>query len=85
MNELFHLSDKHPRFIDTPRGRGTIQAFDCEDAMARDALLKRMKSKGIQVGPVGDHGVRLRPSLYFEPKHADIFVESLDETCKELA
>ena len=52
--------------------------------MARDALLKQLKANGIHSGAVGDHGVRLRPTLYFEEKHADIFADRLDKTCKEL-
>ena len=77
MNEINHLADKHPKFIQKNRGLGTFQAFDCGDAARRDALIKQMKTHGVQCGGVGDHGIRLRPSLYFEPKHANIFASSL--------
>ena len=85
MNELNYLSEKHPNFISTPRGLGTFQAFDCKDVMARDALIKKMRNLGVQCGPVGDAGIRLRPTLYFEEKHADIFVDRLDKACTDLA
>lgn len=52
--------------------------------MTRDALMKRMKNLGVQTGPVGDAGIRLRPTLYFEEKHADIFVDRLDKACTDL-
>ena len=84
-NELEYLSEKHPNFIGTPRGLGTFQAFDCQDVMTRDALIKRMKNLGVQCGPVGDAGIRLRPTLYFSEKHADVFVDRLDKACTDLA
>ena len=39
-NELNHLAEKHPKFIQKNRGIGTFQAFDCGDAPTRDAIIR---------------------------------------------
>lgn len=39
--------------------------------------------KGVNLGGSGERAVRLRPMLIFEERHADIFLEGLEEVLKE--
>lgn len=66
------------------RGRGTFLSVNCADAQMRDAVIERMKQRGIQLGGCGDTAVRLRPALIFEEKHAAIFLAELREVLKSL-
>ena len=43
-----------------------------------------MKSKGVLLGANGVASVRLRPTLVFEKTHADILLNHLEESLKEL-
>ena len=84
--EMQNLATKHPDFIGSPRAIGTFQAFDVKDVPTRTAFLNKLKEHGVHAGPVGSaSGVRLRPCLYFEEKHADLFVDRIDKTCKDLS
>ena len=85
MNHLLELSKKHPDFVGGPRGLGTLGAFNCKDVQTREALIHQLRQLGIQAGPVGDDGIRLRPTLYFEEKHVDIYIDRLDKACKTLS
>ena len=79
------LESKHPKFIHKTRGMATFLAFSCETAPHRDALMNKLKSFGVNQGGCGDRSVRFRPTLYFEKKHADIYVDALDKACTDLA
>jgi hypothetical protein len=48
------------------KDRGTFIAFDSPQ---RDALLKKMKTIGINIGGSGESAVRLRPMLVFQKHH----------------
>ena len=76
---LERLAVKHPDYIDSIRGKGTYLAFDCDSAETRNALIAQMKAFGVNQGGCGVRSVRLRPSLYFEKKHADIYLDALDK------
>jgi len=39
-----------------------------------------MLNKGVHVGVSKENVIQLRPSLIFEKKHADIFLEATSET-----
>ena len=39
-NKMTDLKKKHPKFIQSPRALGTIQAFDCEDVDMRNNLVR---------------------------------------------
>lgn len=66
------------------KDRGTFIAWDLPTGEKRDLLLKKLKSNGCNVGGCAVNAVRLRPSLTFEEKHADIFIEALTKSVKEL-
>lgn len=74
-NGLKSLSEKYPKEIQNLRGKGTFIAWDMESPEARDEFLKKCKSNGLNVGGCGPQAVRLRPTLTFEKKHAEIFFD----------
>jgi 4-aminobutyrate aminotransferase/(S)-3-amino-2-methylpropionate transaminase len=39
---------------------------------------------GVQSGPCGDQTLRLRPSLIFQPHHADIFLNILEKVLNDI-
>lgn len=59
------------------KGMGTFQAFDLPLPDARNQLIANLKAMGVVAGGCGEQLVRLRPSLTFEKKHADVFLERL--------
>lgn len=63
---------------------GTFLAFDLPTAAARDALVTSMRQKGVQTSGCGTLAVRLRPMLIFQPKHARIYLDVLEQALKEL-
>ena len=75
---LNELAKKYPRFIQNVRGKGTFLASDSETVADREALINGLRKHGIIQGICGTQTIRLRPSLYFEKKHADIYTERLD-------
>lgn len=84
--DLSHKAQGGSRGIQNLRGQdcGTFIAWDCESAEMRDQFVSKMRSKGVNMGGCGDKAVRLRPMLVFEQKHADLFLERVEETLKEL-
>ena len=66
------------------RGMGTFLAFNMEDTAKRDQLVTLMRNSGICMGGSGEVAVRLRPSLLFEVKHADIFVGKLKNALAQM-
>ena len=85
MNGFQALAKRFPNLFRRPRGLGTFLAFDvAEDTGKRNQLIQRMKEKGVYVGMCGDYSVRLRPSLYFLPEHAQIFLETLGSVLEEM-
>ena len=82
LSGLKQLCNQYPHLIANARGLGTFCAYDCVSTAMRDELVNKMKNKGIQCGPSGDFSFRLRPSLTFTPKHADIFLDRLDQCLK---
>lgn len=85
-SKLEALQSKYPEKFQRLRGqnRGTFIAWDLPSAAERDALLKSLKLHGCNVGGCAELSVRLRPSLTFEEKHADIFVDALSKAVSEL-
>lgn len=84
--KLEQLQAKYPTKFANLRGkkRGTFIAWDLETPAERDNLLKALKLNGCNVGGCAEKSVRLRPSLTFEEKHADIFVEALTKSVEQL-
>ncbi|SCU98213.1 LADA_0H11364g1_1 [Lachancea dasiensis] len=84
--KLEQLQSQNPDKFQRLRGqhRGTFIAWDLPSSAQRDALLKSLKQKGCNVGGCAEKSVRLRPTLTFEEKHADILLEALTQAVAEL-
>lgn len=68
----------HPVGLLNVRGRGTLCAFDLPTTQIRDRLLQVLRNQyGVNQGPCGVSSVRFRPSLYFEEKHVDVYIDAL--------
>lgn len=80
-SKLEKLADKYPKYIKDLRGkdRATFIAWSLEDVTARNKFLADMKTVGINIGGCAEDSVRLRPTLTFEEKHADILVEGIEK------
>jgi len=72
-SRLEDLALRTPKNVQNLRGKGkgTCIAFDTPDAVA---LLKKMKSLGINIGSCGTNTIRLRPMLIFEEAHVLILI-----------
>lgn len=82
---LQSIAAKYPSILLNLRGEnfGTFIAFDCPNPTIRNQLLLSMRNKGVNAGGSGDQSVRLRPTLVFENKHADILLQTLEDSLKE--
>ncbi|KAE8383519.1 4-aminobutyrate aminotransferase [Aspergillus bertholletiae] len=80
---LAGLAAKYPEFIQNLRGKGkgTYLAFDTPDS---SALLKEMRSLGINIGSCGIATIRLRPMLIFQERHISPLVEAFEKAFAKL-
>ncbi|ODQ64351.1 3-amino-2-methylpropionate transaminase [Nadsonia fulvescens var. elongata DSM 6958] len=83
--QLEVVAKKFPGKINNLRGkgRGTYIAWNCESPAARDLFTKTMRNNGVNIGGCGADSIRLRPTLVFEKKHADILVQAIEKTLSE--
>lgn len=67
---LLRLQERFPFAVSNLRGqdRGTFLAFDTDK---RDALVKKMKELGVNMGASGVTSIRLRPMLVFQKHHGE--------------
>jgi len=72
-NSLYALSQKYP--IYNVRGYGTFLAYDFESPQWAHAYESEMLKLGVSVGLCGIQGIRVRPSLIFKPKHAELYLD----------
>lgn len=77
--ELEVMTETHP-IMSNVRGRGTLIAWDHESMAQRDKVVSDAMKNGLLLGGCGTHAIRLRPSLVFERRHADEFLELLEAT-----
>ncbi|KAJ8722731.1 hypothetical protein PYW07_003911 [Mythimna separata] len=81
---LHDLECEFPNIINSVRGRGTFLSFDVSSAALRDKIIATLKKNGVLGGTCGNAAIRLRPSLIFAPKHAEIYLDILRKTLQEL-
>mmetsp|Transcript_14689 Transcript_14689/g.14775 ORF Transcript_14689/g.14775 Transcript_14689/m.14775 type:complete len:119 (+) Transcript_14689:1104-1460(+) len=72
-NSLYALSQKYP--IYNVRGYGTFLAYDFISPDWANAFVKEMLELGVAVGTCGTQSIRVRPSLIFKPRHAEIYLD----------
>ena len=82
--ELQEMSAKYPDWIQNVRGTGTYMAFDVGSGAKRDSLVGKMRHAGINMGGSGEMAIRMRPMLIFSKKHADIYLDKLEDTISKL-
>uniref|UniRef100_A0A1B6J5S5 (S)-3-amino-2-methylpropionate transaminase n=1 Tax=Homalodisca liturata TaxID=320908 RepID=A0A1B6J5S5_9HEMI len=85
MEGLEQLQTQHPNLLNSLRGRGTFISINCPTAKVRDDVVNRLKMKGILTGGCGERGIRFRPALTFQPHHAHIVLDRLQQVLRELA
>jgi len=84
MSGLTELEDRFPHLLSKSRGRGTFCAVDMPDVKARDSLINNLRHKGVNLGGCGESSIRIRPSLTFTPNHANIMLDGLNDTLREM-
>lgn len=84
LNVLKSYCQQYPHLINSARGLGTFTAFDGVDANVRDQIIVKLKNHGVLSGASGHNTLRIRPSLIFTKKHADIFLDRLNTVLKSL-
>ncbi|GEQ72389.1 hypothetical protein JCM33374_g6076 [Metschnikowia sp. JCM 33374] len=79
--KLEKLAEKYPEYLSDLRGKGraTFIAWSFKKAELRNKFLGDMKTVGINIGGCAEDSVRLRPTLVFEEKHADILVAGVEK------
>ncbi|OBA21954.1 4-aminobutyrate aminotransferase [Metschnikowia bicuspidata var. bicuspidata NRRL YB-4993] len=79
--KLAKMADKYPDYLADLRGkdRATFIAWTFKTPQLRDRFLADMKTVGINIGGCADDSVRLRPTLVFEEKHADVLVAGIEK------
>lgn len=82
---LASLAEEYPKYVSNVRGMGTFLAFDVASTADRDALVGTMRANGVNTGGCGPASMRLRPSLYFTKKHADVYLEILGKSLASLS
>lgn len=82
MKHLMNIQNEFSSVMNSVRGRGTFIAFNLTSSELRDAVIKKLLSKGIQTGGCGNTAIRLRPALTFTQNHADIFLDALRSVLK---
>jgi len=76
---LLELENKYPSLLNAARGRGTFCAIDCPSAQIRDNIVNKCRQKGLLIGGCGEATIRVRPSLIFEPRHAEMMLEVMND------
>jgi 4-aminobutyrate aminotransferase/(S)-3-amino-2-methylpropionate transaminase len=84
-SKLEAISNKYNNMLNLRgKGRGFFIAFDLPTSTLRNQFLAECKALGLNIGGCGDQGVRLRPALVFEKKHADILADIVDKAFANL-
>jgi 4-aminobutyrate aminotransferase/(S)-3-amino-2-methylpropionate transaminase len=79
---LSELCSRYPGVLSGARARGTFAAVDFPNATRRDAALRDLRQRGLEVGGSGDRSLRFRPALVFAPRHVAEALNLLEEVCR---
>jgi len=82
LSGLKDLEGRYPQYLKNTRGRGTFCAIDCDSGARRDDVLTKLRSLGVHAGGCGEAAIRLRPALVFQPSHAGIFLQKMEDVLK---
>ena len=78
VNEIGKVVEKGK--IKEVRGKGLLIAFDMDNKQKAWKLSNELLQRGVHVNVVKDSVIQLSPSLIFEKKHADVFLEALEKS-----
>ncbi|XP_078611984.1 4-aminobutyrate aminotransferase, mitochondrial-like [Branchiostoma floridae x Branchiostoma japonicum] len=81
---LEKIQDKHAEVLSNARGRGAFCAVDFPNTLTRDRAVATLRNKGVQCAGCGAKALRIRPALIFQPHHARMFLDILEDTVLEL-
>ena len=70
--------------VENVRGQGTLIAFDLESPEVVARFVKLMALAGVNVGTCGVKSIRLRPSLIFGTKHAEVLLDRTEAVLSKL-
>ena len=84
MTGLKQLQDKYSNVISNARGKGTFCAIDFKDGPTREKALEKLSMNGIYAGGCGEKSVRVRTTLVFTDKHADILLNRLEKVLQTM-
>ena len=79
---LLKLAEKYP--ISGIRGLGTFLAYDLKDGETANALVSNLLKLGVNAGVCGDFTIRVRPTLIFREKHAELYLDRLELALQQL-
>ena len=79
------LAARFPAHVAGVRGAGTLVAFDVPDGpAARDALMGKLRTAGVDIPSCGENTIRARPGLFFTHRHAQQFLGILEGVLAKL-
>ena len=79
---LNELSEKYP--ISNIRGQGSFLAYDLPTPSQANDLVNRLLQFGVVAGMCGTQSIRVRPSLVFEQRHSQVYLEVLASALNSL-
>lgn len=86
MDGLEDLQTRYPALLGRARGLGTFCAVDVLPGPgARDLIINRLRQRGVNLGGCGQETIRIRPSLTFTSRHANIMLDKLDEVLVDIS
>ncbi|XP_045213587.2 4-aminobutyrate aminotransferase, mitochondrial-like [Mercenaria mercenaria] len=84
LSGLKQMQAKYPGILSKSRGLGTLCALDFNTAATRDKVMADLRKKGVHTGACGETTLRFRPTLLFQNKHVDVFMERFDDVLSQL-
>ena len=76
-----HTPQDRDNILQRLRNKGTCEL--CLLAIGQ-SVCQTISLSGFHLGGAGSQTIRFRPALIFQPVHAHLFLEGLEETLKEL-
>ncbi|XP_053392835.1 4-aminobutyrate aminotransferase, mitochondrial-like isoform X2 [Mercenaria mercenaria] len=83
LSGLKQMQVKYPGMLSKSRGLGTLSAVDFNTAATRDKVMANLRKKGVHTGSCGEKTLRFRPTLLFQNKHVDVFMERFDDVLSQ--
>lgn len=85
LSGLQELENKYQSILNAARGKGTFCAIDCPTAQIRDEIVNKCRQKGLVIGGCGEATIRMRPALIFEPRHAEMMIEVMNDVVGQMS